>query len=141
MSCIAQARQKARDLLRQRLARFLAVGLLNTAFGYVVFYLVLSITKHAIAAALFATLAGVLFNFRSLGALVFDSHDKSLLTRFVMVYAAIFAVNVAGLRLFETLGVDAAFAQVCLLPLLAGLSYVLNRDHVFSRSSAPGPSS
>jgi putative flippase GtrA len=126
----------SRRLMRERrFVRFLAVGALNTAFGYSVFYLLLAITGHSIASLAVATVLGALFNFRSIGSLVFGSSDPRLLMRFIGVYAAVFLVNAAGLRMLEGLGVGSALAAALLVPFVAALTYRLTRDFVFSTST------
>jgi putative flippase GtrA len=116
----------------RRAVRFIAVGALNTAFGYGVFYILLAITGHSIASLAIATVLGVLFNFRSIGVLVFGSSDPRLLMRFVGVYATVFVVNAAGLRALELLGLGSALAAALLIPFIAALTYRLTRDFVFS---------
>lgn len=116
---------------RLRFLRFLAVGLVNTAFGYAVFYLMLVAFGHSMPAVAVSTTVGALFNFFSIGAIVFGSSDRRLLWRFLAVYGVIFIVNAVGLRLLEAHGVRSALAQALLLPWLAALSYWLNRDFVF----------
>lgn len=118
-----------------RASRFLAVGLLNTIFGYAVFYAALRVTGHSVAAAAISTTLGALFNFISIGTIVFGSSDRRLLGRFIAVYGVIFVANSAGLLVFERCGSAApALAQALLLPALAALSYRLNRDFVFANS-------
>lgn len=131
----------ARALKQQRFLRFLAVGALNTAFGYSVFYGVLAVTGAPSAAVAISTVAGVLFNFRSTGALVFGATHSPLLTRFVLVYAFIAAVNIGALRGLALAGVPAALGQILLLPLLAVLAYLLQRDFVFAKSAPLGDAS
>lgn len=120
-----------RFLLELRSLRFLAVGLLNTFFGYSVFYIAVAVTKHSLLALTISTLAGVAFNFFSIGALVFRSLDRRLIWRFLGVYGVVFAVNAIALCALETLGLNSSLAQALLLPGLAILSYLLNRDFVF----------
>lgn len=115
-----------------RVSRFLAVGLLNTAFGYALFYAALRLTSHPIAAAAISTTLGALFNFMSIGTIVFGSSDRRLLKRFIAVYGLVFLANSAGLLVLERCGSAPALAQALLLPALAALSYRLNRDFVFA---------
>lgn len=121
-----------------RIAKFLAVGLLNTVFGYAVFYAALRLTGHTLVSAALSTTAGTLFNFKSTGSLVFGSSDHSLLWRFIGVYIFVFLADSAGLLVLESYGISAALAQASLLPALAALSYVLNRDFVFETRRMDG---
>lgn len=114
-----------------RARRFFAVGLVNTAFGYAIFYLVWRETFDATIAAAVSTALGALFNFLSIGRLVFGSSDPRLLGRFVAVHAALFLLDALALEALQHYGATASIAQAGLTPLLAALSYLLNRDFVF----------
>lgn len=121
-----------------RVAKFLAVGLLNTAVGYSLFYAALRITGHSIAAAAISTTLGALFNFMSVGTLVFGSSDHRLLGRYIAICILIFIANSAGLLALERCGFAPALAQALLLPALAAVSYRLNRDFVFAEPRITG---
>jgi len=138
MSFAGNALRRAQDLARIRFLRFLVVGAMNTVFGYVVFWLALTMLGNDALAALVSTIAGIAFNFRSTGILVFDSRDSSLLARFVATNAAVYAVDVLGLRGLALYGLTPALAQALLTPFLAVLSYILARDFVFDRKR-PSP--
>lgn len=112
-------------------ARFLLVGLLNTLFGYGVFCGALALTDHAMIALTIATVAGVLFNFRSIGGLVFQSSNPRRLGRFVGVYAFLFVLNALALAGLQGFGLPPAVAQAGLLLPLSLLSFHLNRRLVF----------
>jgi putative flippase GtrA len=133
-------------LLQSQFLRFLAIGLVNTAFGYAVFFLVFELSRRTLLALVVSTVVGVAFNFFSIGAVVFQSTDKRRLWRFVGAYGAVFAVNAATMRALEALGIDPVLAQAFLTPCLAILAYVLNRNYVFNdgrigeQSKCPKPS-
>jgi putative flippase GtrA len=118
-------------LWRLRFARFLVVGLLNTAFGYGLFYALLRAGLAPTPALACATVAGVLFNFATTGRVVFANADASRLWRFASVYGLVFLVNDALLELAIGLGFKPAFAQAVLLLPCVALSYILNRTLVF----------
>lgn len=111
--------------------RFLAVGLLNTVFGYGCFAFFLYLGIHYALALFLATVAGVLFNFKSTGALVFKSHDNSLIFRFVMVYVVVYVVNVLLLKLLGMWGIDAYWGGAFLIVPMALLAFILNAKFVF----------
>jgi putative flippase GtrA len=114
-----------------QVVRFLAVGVLNTAFGYVIFAAgVLAGLSSGIALAI-AMVIGVVFNFFTLGRLVFDSRDPTRLPRFVGVYALTYVVNLMLLGLWERAGVGALLAQLACLPVTVSLTFVLMRFLVF----------
>ncbi len=113
-------------------ARFIAVGVLNTAFGYSCFALLLYFGLPYAVALLIATVLGVLFNFKSTGMFVFKSRDNSLIFRFVLVYGVIYGINVILLKLLMMIGLNSYQAgALCLLPM-ALLSFVLMRAVAFN---------
>jgi putative flippase GtrA len=115
----------------RQVVRFLAVGVLNTAFGYIIFAAgVLAGLASGIALAI-AMVIGVIFNFFTLGRLVFDSRDPTRLPRFVGVYALTYVVNLMLLSLWEGAGVGPLLAQVACLPVTVSLTFVLMRVLVF----------
>lgn len=124
-----------RRLLRHRMVKFLAVGVLNTAFGYGVFALLLWLGLHYSAAALFATVLGVLFNFKTTGVLVFGSRDNRKIGRFVAVYGVVYGANVAGLWLLTQAGLNAYVGGLVLILPLALLAYFLQSKYVFAHET------
>ena len=122
---------RARDDSTGQIVRFLAVGVLNTAFGYGVFFAALSATGRPTLSLAISTTLGVLFNFVSTGRLVFASRDPARLWRFIAVYAIIFTANAVALAALERAGIGAAAGQALLLAPLVALSFLLNRAFVF----------
>lgn len=119
------------DKARNQLIRFLAVGMLNTIFGYSCYALLLYLGLHYAVALLLATVAGVLFNFKSTGVLVFRSQNNRLIFRFVAVYALVYGVNVGLLKLLYVLGVGPYYGGAALIVPMALLAFSLNRKFVF----------
>lgn len=114
-----------------QVVRFLAVGVLNTAFGYVIFAAGIFAGLASGIALAIAMVIGVIFNFFTLGRLVFDSRDPSRLPRFVGVYALTYVVNLAMLALWQRIGVGPLLAQLACLPVTVSLTFVLMRFLVF----------
>lgn len=114
-----------------QVVRFLAVGVLNTAFGYVIFAVGIFAGLVSGIALAIAMVIGVIFNFFTLGRLVFDSRDPSRLPRFVGVYALTYVVNLAMLALWQRIGVGPLLAQLACLPVTVSLTFVLMRFLVF----------
>ncbi len=119
----------------QRFALFIGVGLVNTAFGYGVFALLILGGAGVNGAAIGSTLIGVLFNFRSTGLLVFGSREARLLPRFLLVYGLQCAANMLALRAFGAAHIAALWAEAVILPVLAVATFLLMRRFVF----APAP--
>ena len=121
---------------RRRIARFLAVGIGNTLFGYALFALLVTAGLDSALALLGATVAGVMFNFFTTGRLVFASRDHRLLPRFVLAYGASYLFNLLLLKGLEAIGVATLVAQLACLPPTVIVSYLLLNRFVFRRSSS-----
>ncbi len=80
-----------------------------------------------------ATVLGVLFNFKSMGRLVFGSKDNSLLFRFIAVYVIVYISNVSGIGLLGLLGVNAYIAGALMITPAATISFLLNSKFVFKK--------
>jgi putative flippase GtrA len=119
----------------KRITRFLAVGMLNTAFGYLVFTVSVLGGISAQMSLLIATLLGVAFNFFSTGRLVFAHHGGvSAAGRFLAVYAITYALNAWLLAwLLARFGLSSLVAQLCCIGPVVALNYVLMRAYVFRR--------
>lgn len=114
-----------------RLVIFLLVGGLNTLVGYCIFATALWVGMHYSLAVAFSTVLGVMFNFKSTGALVFQSRDNSKIVRFVGVYVCIYFVNVLGLYLLVPIGFNPYQGGIVMILPLALLSYWMNSRYVF----------
>lgn len=112
--------------------RFILVGILNTAFGYSLFALFIFLNMHYSLAVFLSTVLGVLFNFKTIGKLVFDNHDNSLIFRFIAVYVLLYLINISCLWFFKISGFENMYINgfVLLVPL-ALISFVLNKKYVF----------
>jgi putative flippase GtrA len=111
--------------------RFIAIGLLNTAFGYGVFVIGLFLGLAPAAALAVATVLGIGFNFFTTGRLVFLNRDNRRIYRFVLVYGVVYLGNVGLLKLAEALSVPPALAQLCILPVVVVTTFLLMRSFVF----------
>jgi putative flippase GtrA len=116
-----------------RLARFVAAGILNTAFGYSVFAAVYLVTGMHRAAIVVATMIGVVFNYFTIGRFVFAHRTLSAILPFTLGYGIILILNVIAVDLLMGAGLNALFAQLVCLPPLAILSYVVNDRLIFGR--------
>jgi putative flippase GtrA len=114
-----------------KLIKFFMVGALNTLFGYSVFLAFLWLGLHYSVAIAIATILGVLFNFKSIGFLVFQSKDNSRIYRFLFVYAIIYVLNVVGVGLLLLANIEEWLGGLILLLPLALLSFYLNSRFVF----------
>jgi putative flippase GtrA len=101
-------------------------------FGYGLFVVLVRAGLHYSLAALLATIAGVLFNFKTTGWFVFRSRDNRRLLRFVGVYVAGYLLNIIGLRLLAVeFGLGPYTAGVLLLFPMAMVMFLLQRKLVY----------
>jgi len=122
----------------RQFARFLAVGLLNTAFGYAVFAVLVLAGMPPMPALVLTYVVGITFNFFTTGRLVFGSRRNSAFVRFVAAYGVIYLANLALYKLAESAGAPPLVAQALCLPPVAVFSFVIFKLHVFRDARARG---
>lgn len=115
-------------------ARFVAVGLVNTGFSYLVYAIGLLVGLHFAFANLVAMVTGILFSFKSQGHIVFFNTEPRLLLRFALSWFLIWTLNVGGIYLLvDKLGLNAYVAgALCLGPVVV-LSFFIQKYFVFAR--------
>jgi putative flippase GtrA len=111
--------------------RFLLVGLLNSAVGYGVFAICLLAGVPPEAALLVATILGVAFNFYTTGRLVFGQAGRQKLIGFLSVYAVIYLLNAASLRLLVFWEMPPLVGQLLLMPCAAIATFLALKKLVF----------
>ena len=116
---------------RTKFVRFLAIGLVNTLFGYLAFAILIYMGISEVAAVPTAMVAGTLFNFISYGKYVFASLNPRRLPKFVMAYLLLYACNLGGLRGLARVGMGPYAGQAILTLPLVILAYVFNDRWVF----------
>jgi putative flippase GtrA len=116
---------------RSKFFRYLVVGAVNTLFGYSVFAALILLHVPYPIAGLVSTVAGVLFNFKSYGALVFGSHDNRKIFRFVAVYALCYLIGLIPLAWAKAHDVSLLLVAAVMLLPMAGISFALNRALVY----------
>jgi putative flippase GtrA len=119
------------EFFTARFLRFLAVGVLNAAFGYGCYRLLLYLGLSYPLALFCATVVGVLFNFQTTGRFVFGSGDNRLIWRFIMVYAILYGINVGMIHMLILWHISASIAGALALPPMALLTFLFNRSFVF----------
>lgn len=118
--------------LPEQFVTFLFVGVLNTLVGYLLYVFFVWVGCNYIFAPLFSTILGVLFNFKTIGVIVFKSHNNRLLGKFFGVYGLVYVCNVLGLKCLDKVGVTNMYIAGAILVLpLALLGFCLNKKWVF----------
>lgn len=116
------------DRLRQspdlwRFIKFLAVGLLNTVFGYAVYVVCVLAGFGPQTALAIAFGIGVLWNYLTHARIVFKTGGYRRLPAYVVVYAVLYLCNRWALALLLGAGVGDILAQGLLLVPMAGLAF------------------
>jgi putative flippase GtrA len=128
-------RKPARNLLRsasvRKFIRFLFVGGINTVVGYGLFAVLVYAGLQPELALAIATVLGVLFNYLTTGALVFQNRDHSRILRFIAVYGVIYLLNAGALRSLLYAGLSPLLAQLFLVPVVAVATFFALRSFVF----------
>lgn len=112
--------------------RFIIVGIVNTAFGYALFALLIYLKFHYSIAVLISTILGVLFNFKTIGEIVFNNKSNRLILRFCMVYFITYWLNVFIIFIFKKVISENLYLVgfLALIPV-ALITFFLNKYFVF----------
>ena len=115
----------------RKFMKFLFVGALNTAFGYSVYALFVTLhASHNIALTI-QYILGVLWNFKTTGVIVFKNHDNSRIVRFFMSYVVTYSINLVCLNILIHLGAGKYVSQAIMVLPMAVLSFIIFKTFVF----------
>ena len=115
----------------RRFIRFLAVGVINAAFGYGLFAAFYLLTRAPTLALVLATAGGIVFNFFSTGRIVFANTRALAFPFFAVGALAALALNIGLLDGLIRLGLHPLVAQLCALLVVVPISYAINALLVF----------
>lgn len=124
-------------ILSRRFIRFLFVGALNTLFGFLVYSALVFLDLPTWAALLGGNIAGVAFNFLTIGGIVFLDLSPARIPLFVLSYGAIYLVNLELIGLLQDWVHGRIAAQAVLVLPMALLSYFILSRYVFAKARAP----
>ena len=111
--------------------KFALVGILNTSWSYLVYAGLLYLGLNYWVASFLTIVLSVGFGFFTQGTLVFGGATRSALPRFLIVWAAIYAAYLLVVSLAARQGINNYIGGLLATPLVAVLSYVLQRRYVF----------
>lgn len=112
--------------------KFLMIGVVNTLFGYGCFAALLYVGIHYVYAGMISTVAGIIFNFKSTGRVVFDSNNNSKIFRFSATYFITYCMGTIGIALLEQIEIKPYIGGALLIFPTALLSFYLNKNFVFN---------
>ncbi len=122
-------------MISKRFMRFILIGMLNTAFGYSLYALLIFLGLRFDLAILISTILAVLFNFKTTGTFVFNNKRNNLIIRYFCAYSIIYLLNVVLVWLMLKSNINSYLAQAFATPALVILSYTIQRDFVFKMRS------
>ena len=123
-----------KTILSNSFCRFLLVGGINAIFGYSVFALLIYLGLHYTIAVFIGTVLGILFNFQTIGRLVFTTArrlDPATAGKFFVVYGVTYLFNIFGIYLFSLVNVGSYLAGALLILPVAVIGFLLNKKFVF----------
>lgn len=118
-------------MIRSQLIKFIAIGIVNTLFYYLIFSLFIFLGLDYKFAVLFATLIGVLFSFKTFGKFVFNNNNKKLIFKFLLVYTILYVLNIIFIFYFNTYFKNYYISGLVATIICAILSFVLNKFYVY----------
>ena len=116
---------------RMQFVRFLFVGGINTVFGYSCYALFIFLHFRYPVAMLFSTFLGILFNFATIGNVVFRKARLYLLPKFFMGYVVIYFISVFLLWAIRFFTSNDYLAGLMIVLPMAMISFFLNKYLVF----------
>jgi putative flippase GtrA len=122
---------------RSRILRFVIIGGAGSALWYVVYAALVFAGLHYALANLVAVAVAVLFSFRTQGRFVFDNPDGKLIGRFLLSRLVLYFTSVLLINRLMWTGFDAYVSGAVATPVMAILSYVVQRFFVFRMPPAP----
>ena len=117
--------------------RFIAVGALNTIFGYAVYAALVTIDMPYQAALLTATIVGSVFNCLAFGAFVFKTSSRLIIfAKISLAYAAIYFLNALLIDyVLRWITSNVYFAQIFCMPFSIMFSWILMNFWVYRKSA------
>ena len=115
------------------IARFLGVGLINTVVGYAIYGILILLNVPYLAALLIATIMGVIFNYFSIGRLVFKAQGGLIVFgKFIVAYSLVYFINATALEvLIKHFKFDPYIGQALCVPLSVLISWLLMNYWVY----------
>lgn len=116
-----------------KIARFYLIGALNTLFGYCVFSAFLLFGFGNSISLLIATCSGIIFNFKTIGHLVFENKNNRVVGKFIALYILLYFINLILMNQINFL-VDNLFISGAVSMLIcSALSYLVNNYYIFRK--------
>ena len=122
-------------LLAKRFVRYLVMGGLNTLFGFVIYGAFVFLNMPTWAALLGGNLAGIVFNFFTMGGIVFKDLSIYRMPLFVLCYLVVYLINLESIAWMTPITGGRVTAQAVLALPMAVFSYLLLANLVFRKQN------
>jgi len=122
-------------VLKKQVISFILVGILNTIVGYSLYAFFIFLGFNYLLSVLFATILGIIFNFKTIGKLVFNNSNKKLFFKFIITYIIVFFINVFFIKIFRSYGLNDYLAGFLAILPCAIISFMLNKYYVFKEKN------
>lgn len=119
------------SIYKPKFIKFASVGILNTIFSYSIFCILIHIGLQHYSAVILGSLISIIFNFKTLGHLVFKNYKNKLIVKYFLVYTIMTTLNIILLDVELKLNINIYLASAILLMPLGFISYLLNKNLVF----------
>lgn len=118
-------------MLKKQIFNFILVGILNTLVGYALYALFIYLGFEYILSVLFATVLGVMFNYKTIGKFVFYEKSNNSIVKFALVYLIVFIVNISVIKIFKIYDFNDYISGFFAIIPASIVSFVLNKFYVF----------
>lgn len=122
--------------LQHQLARYVLVGIANTAFSYLTYVVLLFAGFDFRIANLIALLLGIVVSFATQGKFVFRNATRVTFAKFVVAWLLIYLLNISIIALLMHVSLDAYVAGAVATVPVTLISFFVLKFAVFGRSSA-----
>jgi putative flippase GtrA len=112
--------------------KFALVGVLNTGWSYLLYAAFLYLGLNYWVASFLTIVLSVGFGFLTQGNLVFGGATRQALPRFILVWVVIYGMYLVVVSVAQHLGINNYLGGLIATPLVAVLSYILQRRFVFA---------
>jgi len=136
-------REILKKLQEIQFIRFLLVGGFNTVVVFGLYAVAIKIGFDYTIAILIPHIIGSLIKFKTIGVLVFRSHDNKLIWRFITVYIIFYFISIGAVQLILSLVKDWGnwynyrfyiAGGLTILPISI-LNYIVNKKFVFRHNT------
>ncbi len=124
-----------KKIINHKVTHFFLVSGLNTVFGYGLFALLIYVGLHYALATFITTVISLIFNFKTIGVLVFKNNKNILIFNFVGVSAIRYVLTVIFLAIFKYYGINEYIGQAILIVPMGLFGYILNHYFVFNKNN------